>query len=169
MASVGGGLASKATGGSFSDGARTAAFGYLFNEMLTLKNGQRVKTNGRAYYGDRSMSDNMAFSPEMSKQAWSTIEHGVEACGLFYAPCRGASFAMGTAGAATSLVEKDYLGVGAFVAGEVVGGKVESSLNAVKALSGKPLYAGGFTAGMGHAYDTATSKGVEAFSDVIEP
>ena len=37
MASVGGGLAAVAGGGKFEDGATTAAFGYLFNEMLTTK------------------------------------------------------------------------------------------------------------------------------------
>lgn len=41
MASVSGGLASVAGGGSFKDGATTAAFGYLFNQWLSKEEAQR--------------------------------------------------------------------------------------------------------------------------------
>ena len=56
MATVAGGLASVAGGGKFDDGATTAAFGYLFNEMLTDKQGRSFKSRGRYYEGDRTMS-----------------------------------------------------------------------------------------------------------------
>lgn len=49
------GLVSVAGGGEFKDGARTAAFGYAFNEMLSDKSGNNLKSRGRYYEGDRTL------------------------------------------------------------------------------------------------------------------
>ena len=51
-ATISGGLASVAGGGEFKDGARTEAFGYAFNEMLSDKSGNNLKSRVRYHEGD---------------------------------------------------------------------------------------------------------------------
>lgn len=52
---VAGGVGSVIAGGKFENGAKTAAYGYLFNELLRDKNGSSFKSKGRYYEGDRTL------------------------------------------------------------------------------------------------------------------
>ncbi|RFP76143.1 RHS repeat-associated core domain-containing protein [Hydrogenophaga borbori] len=54
---VAGGVAAELAGGKFANGAMTAAYGYLFNEMLSTKKGTTFKSSGKFYSGVETFDD----------------------------------------------------------------------------------------------------------------
>jgi hypothetical protein len=83
MAAVVGGLASKAGGGSFAEGATTAAFGYLFNQMASQYSVSASATGFSTWFGFSG-----SFSMGMSvPHNWTSLDgyqlfFGLQANGL---------------------------------------------------------------------------------------
>jgi RHS repeat-associated protein len=67
-----GGVASRLGGGNFANGAKLAAFGYLFNEMLTSKSGYRFKSSEKYYSGVGGFFDD----PRHSLSRYDTYTSG---------------------------------------------------------------------------------------------
>jgi RHS repeat-associated protein len=107
-----GGGASVIGGGKFSDGATVALAGYLFNEMVSKKSGERFKTAGKAYSGAQGLSEDLSKSlnrfefPEMDLERAATL--ATILAGPANGMTKGALLAVGFAKDAADLIVQKY-------------------------------------------------------------
>jgi hypothetical protein len=159
---VAGGVGSVIAGGKFENGATTAAFGYLFNEMLSTRDGRRFKSSGRLYHGDRSLSDSMAFSPAMAEQAYEFVNNVADGCGVAYGPCRAVASVMGYADGAVKLASTgDGAKLGGALTGDRAGDILSASMNTAQTLPGARKLPGKMFDALVHSGSWAIGKAAE--------
>jgi RHS repeat-associated protein len=111
-----GGGASVIGGGKFRDGATVALAGYLWNEMVSKKSGEKFKTSGKAYSGAQGLSEDLSKSLNRMDYPEMDLE-------------RAASLSTIAAGPATGIPRTVLLGVGMLKDSlEVFGGKYDGAI-----------------------------------------
>jgi RHS repeat-associated protein len=147
---VSGGIASTLAGGKFANGAETAAYGYLFNQVQTVMR-HAFSSNLRNANGDightvvKNASDGLQNSVELGRK-------GIEICGLGHAACRGADFGISLVESVAAANKGDWSVAAGNAAGFGVGKWAEGSVSALK------VYPQQFVQGVGHAYDKISGK-----------
>ncbi|MGE0097845.1 MAG: RHS repeat-associated core domain-containing protein, partial [Hydrogenophaga sp.] len=75
--SVAGGVGSVIGGGKFANGAETAAYGYMFNEVLTNAKGERFKSTGRLYRPDPTLGGQMELTQSEAEAVMPYVKAGL--------------------------------------------------------------------------------------------
>jgi hypothetical protein len=135
------------TGGSFENGAKTAAYGYLFNQMSQVwKAAFSGGVNGN---GEKNYLELQQKGLNGLNTLAEGVKTGISACGVVNPGCRTADGIIGGVELVANVANENWSETGASVAGKAVGFAVESALP-------KTTFTQSVRESVGYIYDKTT-------------